>query len=46
MIIRFVRLEFELFTEPSKSDFLRDHQQLTRILSGCRKNFMNKKILI
>jgi len=26
MITKFARLEFELFTKPSKSDFLRDHQ--------------------
>jgi hypothetical protein len=25
MITKFTRLEFELFTKPSKSDFLRDH---------------------
>jgi len=27
MITKFARLEFELFTKPSKSDFLRTHQQ-------------------
>jgi len=26
MITKFARLEFELFTQPSKSDFLRVHQ--------------------
>jgi len=26
MITKFARLEFELFTKPSKSDFLRIHQ--------------------
>jgi len=26
MITKFARLEFELFTKPSKSDFLRVHQ--------------------
>ncbi len=26
MITKFARLEFELFTKPSNSDFLRDHQ--------------------
>jgi len=26
MITKFARLEFELFTKPSKSDFLRKHQ--------------------
>jgi len=26
MIAKFARLEFELFTKPSKSDFLRVHQ--------------------
>jgi hypothetical protein len=26
MIAKFSRLEFEPFTKPSKSDFLRDHQ--------------------
>jgi hypothetical protein len=26
MITKFARLEFELFTKPSKSDFLRAHQ--------------------
>jgi len=26
MIAKFARLEFELFTKPSKSDFLRFHQ--------------------
>jgi len=29
MITKFARLEFKLFTKPSKSDFLRDHQALT-----------------
>ena len=28
MITKFARLEFELFTKPSKSDFLRVHQPL------------------
>ena len=28
MIAKFTRLEFELFTRPSKFDFLRDHQLL------------------
>jgi len=28
MITKFARLEFELFTKPSKSDFLRRHQPL------------------
>jgi len=28
MITKFARLEFELFTKPSKSDFLRVHQVL------------------
>jgi hypothetical protein len=28
MITKFARLEFELFTKPSKSDFLRIHQFL------------------
>jgi len=28
MITKFARLEFELFTKPSKSDFLRVHQNL------------------
>jgi hypothetical protein len=28
MITKFARLEFELFTKPSKSDFLRVHQML------------------
>jgi hypothetical protein len=28
MITKFARLEFELFTKPSKSDFLRVHQIL------------------
>ena len=28
MITKFARLEFELFTKPSKSDFLRIHQVL------------------
>jgi len=27
MIAKFARLEFELFTKPSKSDFLRSHQE-------------------
>jgi hypothetical protein len=30
MITKFARLEFELFTKPSKSDFLRVHQTLER----------------
>ncbi len=29
MITKFARLEFELFTKPSKSDFLRVHQSST-----------------
>jgi hypothetical protein len=29
MIAKFARLEFELFTKPSKSDFLLDHQALS-----------------
>jgi hypothetical protein len=28
MITKFARLEFELFTKPSKSDFLRVHQKM------------------
>ncbi len=31
MIPKFACLEFELFTKPSKADFLRDHQQQTMI---------------
>ncbi|MGD9279217.1 MAG: hypothetical protein PVG37_11590, partial [Desulfobacterales bacterium] len=30
MITKFARLEFELFTKPSKSDFLRIHQYLNQ----------------
>jgi hypothetical protein len=30
MIPKFARLEFELFTKPSKSDFLRVHQSRHR----------------
>jgi len=30
MITKFARLEFELFTKPSTSDFLRVHQNLKR----------------
>jgi len=30
MITKFARLEFELFTKPSKLDFLRVHQNLLR----------------
>jgi len=33
MITKFARLEFELFTKPSKSDFLRVHH----ILNGLEK---------
>jgi hypothetical protein len=33
MITKFARLEFELFTKPSKSDFLRKHQTY----DNCRK---------
>jgi hypothetical protein len=28
MITKFARLEFELFTKPSKSDFLRKHHSI------------------
>jgi len=31
MITKFARLEFEPFTKPSKSDFLRDHHFLFRL---------------
>jgi hypothetical protein len=33
MITKFVRLEFKLFTKPSKSDFLRVHQYFISKLS-------------
>ena len=37
MITKFARFEFELFTKPSKSDFLRVHQ-----LYGCTINALSK----
>jgi hypothetical protein len=34
MITKFARLEFEFFTKPSKSDFLRVHQVI--LVENCR----------
>jgi len=39
MITKFARLEFELFTKPSKLDFLRVHQILTKNKKGRAFNF-------
>ena len=42
MITKFARLEFELFTKPSKSDFLRVHQCYSSdngLQKGCNNNF-------
>ncbi|OEU62271.1 MAG: hypothetical protein BA867_02435 [Desulfobacterales bacterium S5133MH16] len=40
MITKFARLEFELFTKPSKSDFLRVYQPL--ILTNFLYNFLTR----
>ena len=34
MITKFARLKFELFTKPSKLDFLRVHQKLNGVNAG------------
>ncbi len=40
MITKFARLEFELFTKPSKSDFLRVYQPL--IITNFLYNFLTR----
>jgi len=42
MITKFARLEFELFTQPSKSDFLRVHQKCLTLLETSRLSLMNR----
>jgi hypothetical protein len=42
MITKFARLEFELFTKPSKSDFLRVHQKCLTLLETSRLSLMNR----
>jgi hypothetical protein len=44
MITKFARLEFELFTKPSKPDFLQVHQKLTWLID--KVNIIEKTIQV
>jgi len=41
MITKFARLEFELFTKPSKSDVLQKHQTYSNPVSGSMSLLIN-----
>jgi hypothetical protein len=43
MITKFARLEFELFTKPSRSDFVRDHHISAINFKACRFRMNRKK---
>jgi len=46
MITKFARLEFELFTRPSKSDFLRVHQYLICQSSNRRYDLVGQHVML